>query len=332
MSLIGIRPGLLACSMIILGSAGAWGASFSYTTLIPPGATQANLGGIYNDTAVVDATATSTGAWIWSAGSFTALPNLGDAGPVSDNGLVLGSPASFEYAIYNLTTGKMKTYKLPFSGDTTAFATGINASGTVSVTALTGEGRDQIVTTLLQDTSGNDTPIEMQKNGPYALGISDNDVVPLYTIQDKHHSEIYQNGEVNPLTVPKAKVVVAQGINGAGVTFGFARKGGNSYNFGFTYDGTTVTKYKVPGSSNTVVSGLSPAGVAVGFYDVGDVSHGFIYANKKYITIDYPGSSSTYLYGMSSTGSIIGYYTPTGPQVNPIPFIGVCSSQNGCTE
>jgi probable HAF family extracellular repeat protein len=40
--------------------------------------------------------------------------------------------------------------------------------------------------------------------------------------------------------------------------------------------------------------------------------HGFAFARKKYVTLDFPGASNTAALGINDRGEIVGWYVPSG--------------------
>jgi hypothetical protein len=53
----------------------------------------------------------------------------------------------------------------------------------------------------------------------------------------------------------------------------------------------------------------TPSGLVVGFYnDSAGNSHGFIYHNGTYRTVDVPGATSTTISGINDGGTIVGYF------------------------
>jgi len=64
------------------------------------------------------------------------------------------------------------------------------------------------------------------------------------------------------------------------------------------------TTIDVPGSAQTVASGINDAGQIVGYYN----GHGFLLSNGSYTTLDATGSSVTQALGINNAGQIVGSY------------------------
>ena len=70
----------------------------------------------------------------------------------------------------------------------------------------------------------------------------------------------------------------------------------------------TFTQIDFPGAFSTQAIGIDKAGNISGWYeDQNTASHGFIYRNGTYTSIDYPGTTGgTMLFGMNDNGQIVG--------------------------
>ena len=70
------------------------------------------------------------------------------------------------------------------------------------------------------------------------------------------------------------------------------------------------TNLDVPGSAKdtTTASGINNPGQIVGSYhDARGDSHGFVYSNGGYKSLDIPGATDTFLTGINDSGQIVGY-------------------------
>jgi probable HAF family extracellular repeat protein len=99
----------------------------------------------------------------------------------------------------------------------------------------------------------------------------------------------------------------AWGINGAGDVVGYYT--GTSSNLGFEYNPTsnTFTTLTGPsGASDIRAFGINDTGAIVGTYrDSANVTHGFLYSNGTYNTIDAPGAQfGTYVTGINNSGQL----------------------------
>src|SRR5580700_8360365 len=62
-------------------------------------------------------------------------------------------------------------------------------------------------------------------------------------------------------------------------------------------------------SPSIVADGINNAGLVTGYYsDTSSVTHGFLWRNGAFKTVDYPGAAYTLLFGVSNRGVAIGYY------------------------
>jgi probable HAF family extracellular repeat protein len=76
-------------------------------------------------------------------------------------------------------------------------------------------------------------------------------------------------------------------------------------------DGTLVP-FDVPGAAGTQLYGISNLGhIAGGYYDPDGTSHGFIYANGQFTTIDFTGPN-TMIFGLNDLGQVVGASYPEG--------------------
>jgi hypothetical protein len=73
-------------------------------------------------------------------------------------------------------------------------------------------------------------------------------------------------------------------------------------------DGYTFSTIEVPGSSQTVASGIDLLGRVVGYYSDSTGTHGFLYNSGSITKIDYPGSGWAAALGINNTGQIVGAY------------------------
>ncbi|HLJ92101.1 MAG TPA: hypothetical protein VKU02_02805, partial [Gemmataceae bacterium] len=72
------------------------------------------------------------------------------------------------------------------------------------------------------------------------------------------------------------------------------------------------TTIDVPGSVQTVASGINDAGQVVGYYNEAGggrgSQHGFLLSNGLYTTLDVPGAVVTQAMGLNNVGQIVGSY------------------------
>lgn len=135
---------------------------------------------------------------------------------------------------------------------------------------------------------------------------------------------LYEGGTTTPLTGPANALAAPIAINDAG-TIALASGGVN-----YLFDGTNYTSIEVPGAVSTTLSGLNNAGGAFGTYATADnVTHGFVYKNGAYTTLDAPaGNEIARLLGMDDAGNVVGAWWKS-PAYVATPFVGLCSG-SGC--
>jgi len=107
------------------------------------------------------------------------------------------------------------------------------------------------------------------------------------------------NGGVNPSGINKWGTIVGQYA-----TPGFS----SSHGFKRWKNGTTHI-LDFPGSlpNGTWPTGINDDGTVIGFYFGSDrLTHGFIFHNGQWATLDYPHASATFLAGITNTGKIFG--------------------------
>jgi hypothetical protein len=98
------------------------------------------------------------------------------------------------------------------------------------------------------------------------------------------------------------------GINSAGEMAGNYDLNDPKSGMGFFDNNGAYQDIDVPGSTNTVVTGLNDSGQVVGYYDTGSSEFGFVEDGGSYATFDPPGSVSSQCVAINSTGVIVGAY------------------------
>jgi len=77
----------------------------------------------------------------------------------------------------------------------------------------------------------------------------------------------------------------------------------------FTFTQGTYRIFAVPGSSESIATGISGTGLIVGVYqDLAGVRHGFADDDAGFTTVDFPGASQTQAIGVNAAGQIVGEY------------------------
>ena len=87
--------------------------------------------------------------------------------------------------------------------------------------------------------------------------------------------------------------------------------------------GGTLITLDVPGSTSTQAFGLNNVGQVVGaFLDGAGKTHGFLFANGSFRTIDDPnGIGTTTVNGINDFGNIVGFFVDAAGNTNG--FVGI---------
>jgi probable HAF family extracellular repeat protein len=110
------------------------------------------------------------------------------------------------------------------------------------------------------------------------------------------------------LAVSNPDIVEVNGINKWGTIVGVYVPPDRFRSHGFKlWETGTTHKLDFPGAVVTQPNGINDLGTVVGSYsDNNNSSHGFIFHNGQWATLDYPHASNTVLVGITNTGKIIG--------------------------
>ena len=84
--------------------------------------------------------------------------------------------------------------------------------------------------------------------------------------------------------------------------------GGTAGNIGFTYNGTSFTKFTVPGSTTTFGAGINDSGTLVGYFNDSAGQHGFVYMGGQFTTLDATGALGTRAAGINGSGTVVGFF------------------------
>jgi hypothetical protein len=171
-------------------------------------------------------------------------------------------------------------------------------------------------------------------------------------ISTDSHGFTYSNGTFTYFDYPGQNETVPGGINDSGLIVGYATSAGSTFLRGFSYNGTTFTTLRDGSNTATYTTSINNAGVVVGgagsiygvrgfelrgktykdlsppgiyvsiqdtgINNLGEVvgwtdNDGFLYAQGKFVRVDFPGASSTESWRISDSGMIVGWYTTSGP-------------------
>ena len=199
-------------------------------------------------------------------------------------------------------------------GASETLASGINDAGQVSGGYVDASGTHGFV-----DTNGVFTTI----NAPGAISTSVFGINATGQVTGSYrdaagitHGFVDTNGSFMTFDVPGAGGTFGQGINDAGQVAGFYA--GPSSIGSFVESNGVVTLLAVPGAASTTAFGINNAGQVSGSYSSNPTSpsHGFVYANGVFTTIDIPTSmvvqglypTVTDVSGINNAGELVGDY------------------------
>jgi hypothetical protein len=102
--------------------------------------------------------------------------------------------------------------------------------------------------------------------------------------------------DTRPTGINKWNSMVGQYVPASGMWTGFKRFSNGSF-----------IDLAYPGSNGTYPNGINDSGLVVGqFYDTNYISHGFIYHNGNWASVDFPLGSGTSLIGVANSGTMLG--------------------------
>jgi probable HAF family extracellular repeat protein len=154
--------------------------------------------------------------------------------------------------------------------------------------------------------------------GSIASGINDRrQVVGSYWTGDCYttctHGFLYSDGVYTTIDYPSAVgMTYLRSINNRDQIVGLANSDQGGYNGGFlyAYGAFTALSVPIPGAFATDPGGINDRGEIVGSYTLDDHSHGFLYKDGTYTTIDFPLSNFNEASGINDFGQIVGVYLP----------------------
>jgi hypothetical protein len=213
------------------------------------------------------------------------------------------------------------------------FAVGINPAGVIignytdANFAAHGfvRAKNGIVTTFDPTGSTGTSPAGINSEGVITGSYSDSSGV-------QHGFLRAKDGAISTFDFPGATGVNVVGINPDGTVAGYSASIIFTPPNIFTLVGHgfvrakngTIATVDPPGSTSTIVAGISPGGEITGNYnDAGGVTHGFVRAkNGTITTVDPRGSTSTFVAGISPGGEITGNYNDAGGVTHGFLFRG----------
>jgi len=188
------------------------------------------------------------------------------------------------------------------------------------------------------NVNGTFTPVDNPRGGfNQILGLVRGRAVGTY--QDAHmmfHAYLYTFDPNHPaggqfVELPYANAQAAGTAAGHKVVGFAADPSGATHGFLATFTpgrrgglGVSTTTLNVPTQGVTVTQafGVNDAGEVVGsFNDATGATHGFIYQNGSFQSIDVPGATATTVNGLNNAGQVVGFYVASNG--NTIGFVGV---------
>jgi uncharacterized membrane protein len=228
---------------------------------------------------------------------------------IANDGTVVGaynSNQTPEASYLRLADGRFsRPIVFPGGSFTTAF--GINNSGVVSGTFITGatHGFFFYGATYTQfDLPGYvNTYVFGQNDAGDFVGLA-------IDAQNVHTAYISVGGVVTTFTIPGSGDVAPRGINSLGQVAGYYIDGAFQHGFFRDVDGTLTYPIDFPGSTTTEIWGLNDRGVMVGTHNIAGTQHGFVLQHRtRFISYDHPDSSFTAFGSINNSGMICGYYS-----------------------
>jgi hypothetical protein len=282
-----VSPVLITLILALGALSNAYAASYTYTPLNYPGASETLAFGI-NDAGTIVGYYKASGVYhgfSLNSGTYTSLNYPGasytTATGINNAGTIVGSyKANGVNSAYSLSGATFTSIAYPGAPETYIIGNAINNAGTIVGGYYT-------------------TPPDMD-NGFSLSGTT-------YTSFSYGALRTWAN------SINDAGTIVGAYYDASGVTQGYS------------LSGTTFTLINYPGASSTEAIGINNAGTIVGLYkDANGVYRGFFLSNGTYATLNYPGASSTGAAGINNVDTIVGVYWDTkgvqhGFLANPVP-------------
>ncbi|MGO9110714.1 MAG: PEP-CTERM sorting domain-containing protein [Thermoguttaceae bacterium] len=252
---------------------------------------------------------------------------------ISNIGTVVGFTSPDDVSFNNFTANPLlstSAANVQVNGSTTAFANGINSSGTVVGTDGNGNAFSLIgthVTTFIPDGG----------TAAVAFGVNDSGaIVGQYSTSAAQPGFILSGSSLTTINAPAGvNTVFAQGINNNGLVVGFY-VGADGNDHGLTFSASSAVNHvgtgtaiadptipQIPAEPGATfvfsqILGINDNGLAVGYYgDSTGSQHGFLYntISQHYSFLDDPnaafdnGVEITQITGINNQGEITGFYT-----------------------
>jgi hypothetical protein len=313
-------------------------ASFTYTTLDAPGyeiTSMAALNDSDQTAGFVQGKKGVRSGIIWSAGSFTGVPQTQGFIAIDNAGVAAGQNAlhpfnSKTFIIYNLATGN--TASNPIRNEGLVYLLNGNSAG--QLVARTQHKYNLPSSTVMVTGSLSKIVNYPGANDTFPGGIGPSGLVAgVYLTATSDCLFTYQAGTYKSYPTTLGTVGAGQNLAvAADDTIGGSLSTASTSSAGFLLKKGIYTEVFYPGSVTTAITAIGPDGEAVGNWtDSAGLTHGMIYRHGKYDSIDYPGAiKGTYLEGVNAKGTLLGTYV--GASTDLHPFIAQCAEPVACTK
>ncbi|MBA3915627.1 MAG: hypothetical protein H0X25_17575 [Acidobacteriales bacterium] len=267
---------LMALSPFALGQG-------TYTQIDYPGGTCTAIFGINNSGDVVGYYAANSAyhGFLLSKGSYTTIDYPGAPDTyllgINDQGQVVGEAVNPERTgtvgiVYDMAT-QMFSKSGSFPNAYTVFSAINNAGAIVGAVEMAGSTND-IGFELVDDTYSELRSPALVSVSPNAINSSGesigNAVNSLGTgVNFLFHGDFQRSGIPN-------EIAYASGINDAGAIAGYYYPNTSSCD-GFLYQNGIFQPLSFPGSTDTIGRAVNNANAMVGYFNIGSVTHGFLY-------------------------------------------------------
>lgn len=267
---IPFRWPLVFSALLLMAPGPAFALPYTFTLLDVPGATETRAFGLNDRLQIVgDYSDTSGHGFVYAGGAFTPL----DA---------------------------------PGASQTDAF--GINRAGQIVGVAIDLAGIHGFL-----DRNGRFTSVDVPGNsgGTEAFGINGRgEIVGLYFTDSARqgHGFLERSGHFTTIDVPGAAQTQLDGINRSGEMVGVFLPSDHAVFHGFVDDRGTVRMLEPPNATSSGAFGINNHGQIVGDFSDTQGSHGFLYSDGSFLTIDLPGfEGRTFARGIDQRGDIVGF-------------------------
>ena len=185
------------------------------------------------------------------------------------------------------------------------YAQGINNRGHIVGFYIDGTGTHGFL-----DAGGKFTTLNDPNQPSYSSASAINNRGQIVGIYAPNHAFLYSNGKFTTIDDPARGLTAATGINDCGEITGYVE---NPTVDAYVETGGNFVTIDDPLASQpnggTSGDGINNRGQLVGNYvDGAGTTHGFLYSDGNFTTIDYPGATLTAARAINNRGEIVGAY------------------------